>query len=361
MARGFVISLVLHLGLLAWALIGFAATRPLPSEDIEPVEVSIISVQDLVTRQKQGDVTSKVEEAAPPPKPSPVVAAVESPKPAPAPPPPPAAAPPPPAPEPAKVEAPPPPAPKAEPPPPAPDQIALAIAKEEDLRKAEAEAAAKAAAEAKAKADAEAKARAEAEAKAKAKAIADAKAKAIAKAKADAAKKAAEAKAKTEAAKAASFEDLVAKSIEGATEKPELLDKDPRKKAGGAQSPQTVASAATAKGPTAGSPTGRDQVNTARDEDMLRALIRQALASCWRLPTAGGDSRTIPVVKLSWRMRPDGSLDGEPKVVAREESPIGVVAADAAVRAVQSCRFGLPADKYALWREIDWTFDPRRP
>ncbi|MEO1649936.1 MAG: hypothetical protein AAFR60_03025 [Pseudomonadota bacterium] len=51
-------SLTLHLGLLGWALINFAGTPPLKTPEVRPVEVAIISEDDLV-RLKRGDRSSK--------------------------------------------------------------------------------------------------------------------------------------------------------------------------------------------------------------------------------------------------------------------------------------------------------------
>ncbi len=132
MSFGLVMSVLLHVGVLVWALIGFNMAEPLKLPDEIPVEVSIISAIDLELKQKKGDSLSKIEEAAmtagkaPSPKDAPKPKPVRTVEP-----PPPAAAEPPP-PEPVKVETPPPPPPepvKAEPPPPAPDQIAALIEK----------------------------------------------------------------------------------------------------------------------------------------------------------------------------------------------------------------------------------------
>jgi hypothetical protein len=171
------------------------------------------------------------------------------------------------------------------------------------------------------------------------------------------------AKAKQADADAKKRADIIAAGIAGATDapKPELLDKDPTKKVGGGAAPSPTPTKTAARGPTAGTATGTATVNQASEEALLRSLISQALKPCWRLPTSGGDSRSIPTVKLSWKMAPDGRLLGEPRVLAQENSPIGSQAADAARRAVTTCAFtGLPPDKYALWREIEWDFDPRK-
>lgn len=368
MAFGLPVSLVLHAALLVWAIF-VATTQPLPKtpEDV-PVEVALISVKDFETRQKKGDADAKQAESAPQPKPSEIVAKQEAPKPkppTPAPPPPPAAAEPPPPPpaDPiaAKIAALPEPAPeppkppepkKAEPPPPPEkDPIAEALALEQARQKA--------AAEAKAKADAEARAAAEAKARKDAadkkkrddtekKRLADLKAAADLKKKQDDAKK------------AVPFDQQIAAAIgksEDAQPKANI-DKDPTKR-GAPPPPSDAASTAKTKGPSAGTKDGKDNRLTAREEDMLKGMIKTALAKCWRVPGGGGVGET-PVVTVKWQLRPDGTLSGEPKVVDRIASPAAQAAADAAIRAVIVCApFSLPADKYSAWREITWEFDPR--
>lgn len=354
MRLGLAISVLLHAALLAWALMSIGETRPLKESPAPPVEVSIISAKDLVTEQRKGDPKSKLQEAAPtqPRKETPVAAKEEAPKPPPpaaAPPPPP---PPPPPPEPPKVEAPPP------PPAPEPDKEALdqKLAELAMLQAAEEKARAenalreKAAAEAKAKAEAEAKAKAEAEAKRKAE---EKRRRELAEAR----RKAAEKRKAEEAAKATADRKRLAALLESAPEQ-DLIDKDPRKRGGVA--PQSEPSKSKEKGALAGSSTGAGNRLSAREEDMLNQIIRTALAECWRKPVVGGAERP-PAVTVRWRMRQDGSVDGEPKVVDRVVSQVEQAAAAEAVRAVIACRrFDLPADKYNWWREITWTFDPSR-
>ena len=81
MGRGLIVSLVLHLGLLAWVILGMAFAPPLKTNTAEAMDVSMISKADLVTLQKQGDVSSKIEESASTSKPSPIIADKEVPKP----------------------------------------------------------------------------------------------------------------------------------------------------------------------------------------------------------------------------------------------------------------------------------------
>jgi colicin import membrane protein len=113
-----------------------------------------------------------------------------------------------------------------------------------------------------------------------------------------------------------------------------------------------------AKGPSLGAPEGKDDRISASEMAMLKARISQRLRACWRLPSGGGGSDT-PVVTLRWRLRPDGTLDGDPQVEQPRGDALFRIAAEAAVRAVQQCSpFDLPPERYSNWRTITWEFDP---
>lgn len=354
MVRGLTASASLHVALLAWAIVGFGVAKPHRSLNEDPVEVSVISVKDLETRQRKGDVNAKSEEVAAQTKPAPEVAKQEAPRPKP---PPPQAAPPP-AVEEAKPEpAKPPedtiakklamlppekaePAPKPEPakpeakPEPAPDEIALQLAAEEAKRKAaEEEARKKAAEEAKKKAEEEARRKAD-EAKRKA---------------AEAAKKKAaeDARRKAEA-------DAKAKQQFDANKIALLIDKSIDKSGAPPPASEATNPAAKAKGPAAGSPTGKDTVNRAREEDLLKSRIQTALRGCWRVQQPG-----LPTVTVGWKLKVDGTLEGEPRVVTPVRTPEDAIAARAAIAAVTRCvPFDLPKQNYASWRDIEWDFNP---
>jgi colicin import membrane protein len=67
------------------------------------------------------------------------------------------------------------------------------------------------------------------------------------------------------------------------------------------------------------------------------------------------------VVTLRWRLKPDGSLDGEPQIEGAREDTQFRVAAAAALQAVKHCApFPLPPDKYDYWKSITMKFDARR-
>ncbi len=361
MPFGLLISLSCHVALLAWAVVSMRAVQELPTPDTPAISADIITPSEFL-RLKQGSEDAKNLETKANDKPTPDDSKNETKKPDNAPPPPPAEAPPPPQ-EVAKLEPPPPPEPtKVEPPkPPEPDPIVKQIEqplpppepapgptpeeqklleqKIEEQRQAD---------EAKKKAEEDAKKKAEDEARKKK--LADELKKKKAE---DAKKKADEAKKKFDPSKIAS---LLEKAPNDAAPKA-LIDKDPTKKG---QQAAGTSQTATATGKEAGTATGTDSVLSAREQDLVKGMIKGQLAQCWRLPGGGGGTET-PVVTLRWRLRPDGGLDGEPAVKSAPSDPLGQAAADAAMRAVRGCQpFRLPPESYEGWKDIEWVFDPRQ-
>jgi colicin import membrane protein len=343
-------SVVLHVGLLAWALWAVHITDKLDMPDTPPIDVAIITPSEL-TRLRQGDRDSKELTAKAEDKPSVEISKKEAPKPKPitAPEPPPAAPPP------AEPEA-----AKAEPPKPEPEKQADPIADKiatlppqpepkpgptpGEVKKLEE----------KKQAEEEAKKKAEAEMR-----------KAEAKKKAEERKKKAEAKRKAQErkkkfAEQKRKEDAAKKKLQFDPDRiAALLDKTPDKKGApsntNAPDPDSVY-----KGPTAGTIDGKDSVLSVREQDLLLGLVRGQLRNCWQLPGGGGGSE-IPVVTLRWLLNPDGSLHGVPQVENGGSGPMAKIAVETAIRAVHQCApFTLPPDKYDAWKELIWDFDPRR-
>ena len=91
-------------------------------------------------------------------------------------------------------------------------------------------------------------------------------------------------------------------------------------------------------------------------------LIRRQFRSCWSFPGGARDPEGL-IVTVRIRLKPDGSLSGEPQVVEADRlgEPNFRTAAEAAVRAVHKCAplQQLPPLDYNEWREIKLTFDPR--
>lgn len=338
MQFGLTLSILLHGGALVWAYLAMLATPPLAAPEPEPIMVALISPSEMLALKKGSETATELEAKAkdePKPeetskleaeKPKPILA----PEPAPEPPPLEEVKKPEPPPEPPKAE------PKSDPiadklaalppdPPPGPTP--------EELKKAEQE---KQAAEQK-KADEEKKK------------------KAAEKKKADDKKKAAEKKKRDEQKRK---EAEKKKKQQQADRLAALLDKDPTRQ-GAPNSASEPMNPTDYTGPTAGAREGDAPVLSVREQDLLRAQISSQLRGCWKLPGGGGGIETM-VVKIRWRLRPDGSLEGEPAVEAPQAGPVFQIAAEAAMRAVKSCSpFSLPPDKYWAWRLIIWDFDPR--
>lgn len=353
MPFGLTLSILLHGGALAWAYLAMLSTPPLKTPEPEPITVALITPSELLALKKGSETATELEaKAKEEPKPEVSKVEAEKPKPILAPELPVEPAPPPV--EDKKAEAPPPEPPKEEPPPKS-DPIAEKLAAlppdpppgptPDELKKIEEEKRAEQQrqAEEQRKAEEEKK-KAEEEKKRKA----EEKRKAEQKEK-ERKKKLAEQKRKEEEKK---------KKQEQADRLAALLDKDPtRKGAPNSAAPPTNPTDYT--GPTAGANEGDAPVLSVREQDLLRSQISAQLRQCWKLPGGGGGIETM-VVTIRWRLRPDGSLEGEPAVEAPQAGPVFQIAAEAAMRAVKACSpFTLPPDKYWAWKSIIWDFDPR--
>lgn len=355
MRLGLALSILLHGGALMWALLAMAATPPLEPPAPEPIAVALITPSELLALKKGSETATELEaKAKEEPKPEQSKVEAEKAKPI--------AAPelpvePIPEPEPEKkaAEAPPPEPPKeepAKPEPPKPDPIAEKLAAmppdpppgptPDELKKAEDE---KKAAEEARKAEEQKKA-------------AEEKKKAEEKKRAEDKKKKLEEEKKKKLAEQKKKELEKKKKQQQADRLAALLDKDPTRK-GAPNSATEPMNPTDYTGPTAGAREGDAPVLSVREQDLLKAQISQQLRQCWKLPGGGGGIDTV-VVTLRWRLRPDGSLDGEPGIEQPRSDAVFMIAAEAAMRAVKMCSpFSLPPDKYWAWKSIIWDFDPR--
>lgn len=89
--------------------------------------------------------------------------------------------------------------------------------------------------------------------------------------------------------------------------------------------------------------------------------LRVAVSQCWNLGSASTDAMSTTVVILV-QMSRDGRPEGIELVSSNGPNQTATnIAYEAARRAVIRCGtrgFGLPAEKYDQWREIEMTFDP---
>jgi hypothetical protein len=96
----------------------------------------------------------------------------------------------------------------------------------------------------------------------------------------------------------------------------------------------------------------------------LEAALRAQLKDCWAEPADLSNAASL-IVDVNIELSIDGRLVGAP-VLARPSSRAGAsnalaVAIDNALRAVNQCApFTLPPDRYEQWRQVRFSFDPRR-
>jgi colicin import membrane protein len=374
---GLVISVIFHAAILGWALITIQSQRELRMPEPDPIITDLVTEGEL-TKLRQGVRTAKQLEAMAKESPKADIAKKEAAKLKPV-----AAAPPP----------PPPPEPKAdpiaeklasaEPPPPPPppaidekkkieeqlkaeqqrraaeEELALeGLRKAEEQRKAEEESRAEEQRKADELRKAEEQRRAEEQRQAEEKQrLEEQRKQAELKKKADDEKKRKEVAAKKKRDDEKKRQEAEAKKKEFDAEKiAALLNKVPNSSA---PPPSSAPNEPTkAKGPALGAPEGKDKQISASEIAMLKGRISSRLRGCWTVPSGGGGSDT-PVVTLRWRLKPDGSLDGDPQVEQPRGDALFRIAAEAAVRAVRQCSpFDLPPEKYSTWRTITWEFDP---
>lgn len=119
---------------------------------------------------------------------------------------------------------------------------------------------------------------------------------------------------------------------------------------------------ASAPTPSQESAAPRNSAAVQRRAAELGNMIRDQVASCWRIDGGRQEARGL-LVPIRVRLASDGSVIGSPRVQepGRYASD-GYYrsAADAAVRAVLACSpFDLPPQDYDLWRDLVLNFDPR--
>jgi colicin import membrane protein len=351
---GLFFSVVLHAAILGWALFTIQMQPELRAPEPEPLAVELVTPGD-VTKLKQGSRTAKQLEAQAKETPKPDIAKKEADKPKPV-----AAAPPPPPPPPEppapkepekkadpiaeKLAAVPPPPPAAPEPPPAPAPSFEEQKKLEELMR-----------EQERQAEEQRKAEEQKKLEEQKRLEEEARKQAELKKKQEEAKKKKEAELKKKREEEKKRKEAEAKKFD-AEKMAALLNKIPDK---GAPPPSSEPTEPTKnRGPALGAPEGRDKQLAASEVALLKATISRQLSPNWRLVAAGGGS-DIPMVTLKWRLKPDGSLDGDPQIVQPRGDPMFRLAAEAAIRAVQqSSPFPLPTDKYAYWKVITWEFDP---
>ncbi len=91
----------------------------------------------------------------------------------------------------------------------------------------------------------------------------------------------------------------------------------------------------------------------------LETYLKSLMYQCWTPPVAAPHPERL-IVEYRIFLSPDGSVARPPQLTANSNDSYGQAAADAAKRAIYVCApYKLPADRYAEWKEITMTFDPR--
>ncbi|WP_162914371.1 energy transducer TonB [Taklimakanibacter lacteus] len=90
----------------------------------------------------------------------------------------------------------------------------------------------------------------------------------------------------------------------------------------------------------------------------LKDALQQHLYKCWDVPPGAREAEIQ--VKVHFFLNPDGTVSGAPEVVNGRSDPLFAATAQSALSAVMSCQAYtfLPQDKYDMWREITFTFNP---
>ncbi|MGA8155092.1 MAG: hypothetical protein WB822_02545 [Rhodoplanes sp.] len=107
--------------------------------------------------------------------------------------------------------------------------------------------------------------------------------------------------------------------------------------------------------PSLGLPSGNAATLSQSEIDALRAQIQ----ACWNPPAGVVDAKEL-IVRIRLQLREDGSLSANPTLLNHGSHPIFQIAAESAMRAIKRCQpYTLPIAKYAVWRDVEVTFDPR--
>ncbi|WP_454597363.1 energy transducer TonB [Qipengyuania sp. SM2507] len=130
----------------------------------------------------------------------------------------------------------------------------------------------------------------------------------------------------------------------------------PAQRAGGSRLGENFLEGAGSSTSTSETRVPASQIGASTQASLIQAIIRQ-IRPHWSAPQ-GVDAELL-VTQLSFRLNPDGSLNGRPRVVSQSgvtdsNRPQQDLHAERAIRAVQlAAPFDLPDEYYNAWRTID--------
>ena len=102
-------------------------------------------------------------------------------------------------------------------------------------------------------------------------------------------------------------------------------------------------------------------METRRATATITTALQQLVGECWNPPTGASNAEDLKVrVRILFNV--DGELARPPEIMDKgrmNSNSFYRVAAESAARAIRRCApYELPKDKYELWKEIDFMFDP---
>lgn len=138
-----------------------------------------------------------------------------------------------------------------------------------------------------------------------------------------------------------------------------LLDKQPN---AAAEASTTKATAKPKEKPKlqVGATNGTGDGLTVSEKQALVAALTQQISRCWN-PPIGSSGAELVSVRLNIELDEQGNLRGMPRTLEKQASPLFLIAEESAVRAVFDCQpYNLPAEHYTTWRSINFNFDPTK-
>lgn len=98
---------------------------------------------------------------------------------------------------------------------------------------------------------------------------------------------------------------------------------------------------------------------SATESQMFLGIFKSKVQGCWTVLGGAADGREL-VVPVSFDLGPDGRLLADPVVTGGGSSPLFALAAENVVHAIRQCEpYALPAGSYEKWHHWDIDFDPR--